>query len=212
MVKMNCDETAIPQSFEGVAGFLTRRTGLRRDKVVAQGNKDRGTFGYLAFLVDDAEIQKVCPQVIIGNAALLKKSVLDELSATLPPNVYLVRQKSSWMSQVLFCCCLGWVAKAARPLLKGRTIVLLLDVSKVHVHPKVLATAARVGIKLVWVPAKMTFLVQPCDTHAFRRLKACLRRPGSDLTKHTHNSLLKKKKVITLLVDTHTVLLKHVFC
>jgi len=52
--------------------------------------------------------------------------------------------------------------------------VLLLDVAMCHIHPRVAAAAERLGIWLVFVPAKLTFLVQPLDVYALAPYKACL--------------------------------------
>ena len=56
-------------------------------------------------------------------------------------------------------------------------LILLLDGHRCHLHESVLAHAKRWGIRLVYMPARMTGLLQPCDTHVFAKLKAAFGEP-----------------------------------
>jgi len=58
----------------------------------------------------------------------------------------------------------------------SRQLVLVLDVARCHMHKTISDLADRLGVRLLYVPAKLTWLLQPADTHAFGRLKQRLRR------------------------------------
>ena len=54
--------------------------------------------------------------------------------------------------------------------------ILLLDCCPVHLNDQVWATARKNSIHLCFVPASLTWLLQPLDVTILRKMKACLRR------------------------------------
>ena len=80
-----------------------------------------------------------------------------------------VEQQLSLRQNCAYAC--GFLA--AR---RGDTqIVLIMDAVRLHFHRKVLDACLRGGIWLVLVPARLTWLLQPCDTHAFQLYKQLLK-------------------------------------
>ena len=59
-----------------------------------------------------------------------------------------------------------------REYLDHREIILLMDMAPCHMHPSVFALARRKGIRIVLIPARLTGLLQPLDTHVFRQFRA----------------------------------------
>ena len=57
-----------------------------------------------------------------------------------------------------------------------RRVVLLLDCANLHIHASRCRLAKQSRVRLVYVPAKMTPWLQPCDTHVFSAFKQALRR------------------------------------
>ena len=53
-------------------------------------------------------------------------------------------------------------------------VVLLLGTASVHVCPKFFRAASRKGIMVQYIPAKLTWLLQPLDTRVFARFKRYL--------------------------------------
>ena len=53
-------------------------------------------------------------------------------------------------------------------------VVLLLDTAGCHICPVFMRTASRRGLAVQFVPAKLTWLLQPLDTHVFAMLKRYL--------------------------------------
>lgn len=51
-----------------------------------------------------------------------------------------------------------------------------MDCARQHLHQSVFTAAKRAGLRIVLIPAKLTWLLQPCDTHVFLRYKKQLRR------------------------------------
>jgi len=54
-------------------------------------------------------------------------------------------------------------------------VILLLDVHLSHIDKSIYVHARRCGVRLVYIPAKMTSFLQPCDTHLFAKFKHAFR-------------------------------------
>ena len=67
---------------------------------------------------------------------------------------------------------LGGTLRANAP---GVLPILSMDAVRVHLHDRVILECANWGIRVVVVPARMTWLLQPLDTHAFAQLKRVVR-------------------------------------
>ena len=62
-----------------------------------------------------------------------------------------------------------------------RRIILLLDASPVHISKRCIEAAHTHGFALAFVPARLTWLLQPLDTHVFANLKRDIRRKHADM-------------------------------
>jgi len=60
---------------------------------------------------------------------------------------------------------------ALRPFLHRLQPIMLMDAALGHLTPNVVCAAAQASIWLLQVPARLTWLLQPCDTHFFRAYK-----------------------------------------
>jgi len=116
-------------------------------------------------------MQPLMPQVIVGNQSVLRVQDMKAVESLLPSNVYLVRQKSSWLDESLFGMALTWLADATAALTASHQVVLVLDCASVHLTPDMWIKSRSLGIELVFIPRELTWLQQPCDTHLFRRYK-----------------------------------------
>ena len=88
-----------------------------------------------------------------------------EVRASLPPHVLLLRLKKAWMNADVMC----WLAAKLRESLvewmETHTIIFMVDAYKAHFTPRVLKAFARQHIMFHLIPAKTTWIMQPCDTH-----------------------------------------------
>ena len=64
---------------------------------------------------------------------------------------------------------------AVLPFLDRYQPILMMDACKVHLSESLAQCCASRGIWLVIVPAKLTWLLQPCDTHVFQKYKIHLK-------------------------------------
>ena len=174
VVRINIDETMLPLFYGDRKGVVAESCVKGKQRLVKTKNKHRGSLTLVGVICDDPELQPVVPQFIIGNEHVLRVRDLKKVSLNLPPNVYLVRRKSGWVRFLVFAQVLVTLRKELDKVAEGIEVLLLVDASPVHTHPFVLLTAKRQRLRLIFVPASCTWLLQPCDTHAFRKFKAAV--------------------------------------
>ena len=93
----------------------------------------------------------------------------------------LLRQKSAWNNADVMVWIVRELGKACREQAPGRACVLLLDAVRIHFHERVVAAIIRSGFSGIYVPALMTWLLQPLDTHCFSLFKRALKKAYIDL-------------------------------
>ena len=136
--------------------------------------KQRAGFTFVALVCDDVSLQPRLPQFLLGNEAIFPASMVASMRETLPPNIRLWRRKSGWVTKPLMREILKELCVALGELTASHFVVLLLDTAGSHICPVFLRAASRRGIAVQFVPAKLTWLLQPLDTHVFARLKRYL--------------------------------------
>ena len=198
VLRINVDETNIARAYEAKKGLLLTTRQLRKPVLLPHPKRTRGSFSHVAFICDDPQVQPRLPQLVIGNEKVLQRRDLDALQSLLAPNVYLIRGKSSWLDHPTFCIALKWLARALQDMRSSHSFLLLLDCCYVHLHPSVLRTAHTLHIRLCFVPKKTTWLLQPCDTHLFRRYKAYLRGAYHSLQLRKQTSDITTQEMLNL--------------
>ena len=176
VVHVNLDETAVrlhPGKGKGAVFVSRARVAGRRGQRVAKW-KQRCSMTHIGVLCDRPDLQKVLPQFILGNERALPARRLAALRAAAPSNVILVRLKSAWSSIAMTAYVIRRVAAsiaAQRGRIGDVQLILILDAAKIHLHADVLRACKGIGAWLIVVPARMTFLLQPLDTHVFATYK-----------------------------------------
>ena len=180
---LNMDETACSLFYEAGTGVLASEPialEARRGLLAQSGTRGqtRSNLSLVALLCDDSAVQAELPQYIVGNEHVLPAAVVAELQMTgaLLPNVRLVRRKSAWVNDAVLAVMAKHWGQVLRRHCEKRQAVLLIDSCNAHLGRKFLAACARAQLWIVAVPARLTWLMQPADTHAFALLKAWLRR------------------------------------
>ena len=117
------------------------------------------------------------PQVLCVNNHIISGTQVHEIRDHIRAEKtwHLRRGTSAWVNapaMVEVLGILGASLAAAKPLAH---CVLVMDCSPVHTTASVVRAAARAGVHLLFVPASMTHLMQPLDTHIFANLKNTMR-------------------------------------
>ena len=154
--------------------------GWKLKKEQLSTNDLRGHVTYVAFLSADAAVQAALPQVVIGNERKFTKAMHDSILKVGAGPVSFWRYQSAWNSHEKMRRILGLLSSCLQPWKDTHQPILLLDCASCHIHATVWGLASRYGIRLVFIPARLTFLLQPADTHLFFKFKASLKRKWLD--------------------------------
>ena len=137
--------------------------------------KRRCYMTHVGLICDRTDLQPLLPQVLVANEATLQAGTLAALKAACPPNVRLVRQQSSWNNGHLCALIVGLIMEALGVHAGLLQVVLILDAARLHFGPPMINACRRHGVWPLFVPAKLTWLLQPLDTHGFSLFKHTLR-------------------------------------
>ena len=158
--------------------------------------KRRCCFTYIAMVCDNADVQRVLPQVFVGNAVSCKDADLPALLAACPPNAFLVRQRKAWNNVEVCRAVIRKLSEVLAPYRARFEPVLILDAAKVHCSRLVLEECNLSQIGYVLVPAHLTWLIQPLDTHGFRHFKGQLRKRYQDARVQTNGNDLSMEQFL----------------
>lgn len=181
ILRVNLDETSLclfPGRTRGNV-FVSKKRSLVEGRQTVAKWKKRCCLTHVAVICDQPTAQPRMPQFIVGNEHTFRQRDMPALRRSCPPNVTLVRQKSAWNNASLMVRIVAALGAATRTLrLQGTRVVVVLtmDALRVHFHPSVLRACARADVWPLFVPAKMTWLLQPLDTHVFSVYKSYLQR------------------------------------
>lgn len=135
----------------------------------------RACMTHVAFICDDVTLQLEMPQVIIANEHTFLVRDFERYFQEAPNNVYLIRHKSAWNNSVVMKQIIDLVAAIVAPYLGVMTPILFFDAHRCHLGDAIFRACRRGGIFPILIPARLTWLLQPCDTHAFQIYKRILR-------------------------------------
>ena len=94
-LRINLDETAICLYQGGRRGNIFLSDGAPAVEHVSLG-KRRKYMSHIAVICDVPHIQPLLPQTLVCNERTIPANKYVELRDGMPPNVYLVRQRSAW--------------------------------------------------------------------------------------------------------------------
>jgi hypothetical protein len=177
ILRINMDETSVCLWQGDGKGTVFADKGRHRDGPVQKmsRSKRRACLTHVALVCDRPEVQARLPQLIIGNVFTFPAKSFAALQGARPPNVQLIRQKSAWNNTDLCAKLVRLLEAALKPYVDSFQPIFLFDAVRLHLSSRVLNACASAGIWPIVVPAKMTWLLQPLDTHAFQRYKAHLK-------------------------------------
>ena len=177
---VNMDETSVSFAYAKGKGLIISKRALppgrKHKRVQVSPGDEKSHISFLAFITHNKEAQPFLPQIFLGNEHVFTIQLLQQLAPHIPGNFKFVRGKSGWNSIAYMRTAICLLAKSLESFAATHQIVLVLDVAGCHYHRTISTLATQKGIRLLYVPAKCTFLLQPCDTACFSRLKFRLRQ------------------------------------
>ena len=179
-IVINLDETSISLGADPPPGYRLRssKKRIRREPPARSLSLSdrRCCFSAVVMVSNAFWLQRHLPQVLLANENTLRQRDLKHLSGLLPSNVHLWRRKSAWINVDVFENVLDLLGAVVQRHIPRGTAVLLMDTCPVHCQAKVLQACLRNRLRVVFIPALCTGLLQPLDTHIFAQFKCRLRR------------------------------------
>ena len=124
-----------------------------------------------------SQMMRLCSPVFhIGNNRRLTPQVLRAFELTRPQNIFVWRCKTAWNTHANMRRYICLLLRSLGDQLRSCHVVLVVDCASVHIHASICRLVKQRGVRLVYVPAKMTPWLQPCDTHVFSAFKQALRQ------------------------------------
>ena len=128
----------------------------------------------MAALCDRADFQMLLPQVVLVGAKQVCEERLARIQMTAPACVRIWRCTKAWNPNAIMVRYMRLLSRCLHEYRQTHRFILYVDVLKAHICPAVLRAASAANIWICVVPAKMTWVLQPCDTHLFARYKQML--------------------------------------
>lgn len=191
VLRLNIDETSI-QCCEGRGLGTVFRTRQARLKSTIPKNVRKRFISHVAVVCDCAAVQKQLPQYVVGNKItfllrdweMLQRVVGDQIVICRCPLLFCCaervavpvrRQDTAWVNALLFARIICHIGRVLKPYLDQYQPILLMDALPTHVARPVQLALRAAKILPVIVPARLTFAMQPLDTHVFLTMKCLLR-------------------------------------
>lgn len=177
---INLDETSVAYSFIGSRGNIVKKrwwqNPLHRLCHKVPRSELRGAVSHLALITENSEVKARLPQIFIGNRNRFTLTSLAVIADSKPASVHLWREVSAWNSTKHMLKMLELLADSLLPFLNAFQPILIMDCAPCHLHASIVNRAAALGIWVVYVPARLTWLLQPLDVSTFSAYKAFLRK------------------------------------
>jgi hypothetical protein len=182
--------------------------GYQHKKEQVSSAEEKAGLTFIGFITHDTSIQPKLPQILLGNEHVFTLKLLAELSHVTPSNFRVWRKVSSWNNHSVMCQILALLKDCLKDYSGTHQIILVMDVARCHFHTKIFSLANRLGIRLVYVPRKLTWLLQPLDTHCFARLKRLLKEKWVELRVASESGVVSHAAWLAAVFD----IVKKLFC
>ena len=176
---LNCDETNIPLGRQNSKGVICHSGRSAKRILTSEATQRRGSFTVLGWIASDPELQQFLPQFLVISKKLMSKVSYLELQRATSQPTHVWRLASSWLDSCVFIVMLKILSRVLLRWKDTHLFVIVLDCASIHAHVDVIRSARALGLPLVFIPRHSTWLLQPLDTHVFRKFKATMRRRQS---------------------------------
>ena len=139
------------------------------------GQQDsRGCMTHVALATNLLGLQAFLPQIFICNKRRLTRALERRLHSSVPQNVILLREDSSWNTSRHMVWLMALLGNLFRTRFPRHQPIIILDTAPCHITPQVIREARLQGLFLLPVPAGLTPLLQPLDLWCFAPYKRLL--------------------------------------
>ena len=181
MLLINMDETSV-STFHGYTygNMATQRKNDQEPIQWANRAKRRTCMTHACFICDKACLQKKLPQLVLVNKKTCSQVMFAQIVRASPPNIYVKQLTTAWMTEEIMCVLIRLLRAHLQEVWDDYEVVLFLDAHWSHIHHNTCVQCNRFDISLIVIPARLTWLLQPCDTHVFAVYKRYMRKLWSE--------------------------------
>lgn len=197
---INIDETSVKLLPEQGVGYLTNEA--RKKKRCSQSlvysaprGNTRAAFSYLCMVSDDVDIQRILPQVLFVSKKVVPVKEIAALKEILPKNIHVWHGDSSWTTTDRMIAVIKLLLESVGAKLDDRQVFLTADCFRAHITQPVWKVCKMHNIFYSLVPSKMTWALQPCDTHVFASFKRRLQQRCHESMLSTADGSLSTRSV-----------------
>jgi hypothetical protein len=214
-VFVNMDETSLAMAYGGQRGNIrvTKREGQFRQRFVERlsSSERRQSVSLLVHLANVAEVHKELPQIFLGSARHFTGKFLADHRPSMPEGMYLWANDRGWMTHAVCSVLLQAIHASLGSLMQRYHVILVMDAHRAHINETICRRATRLGMSLLYAPAKLTWLLQPADTHLLGQFKAAVRRKYTNSRLATHDGRMDRDQWLPLVCSAlqESVLDKH---
>ena len=178
-VLINVDETSVRLVPEEGPGHVSKRAYRLFVEGTPMGRRAslasrRSTVTHVAAISDKPDFQRLLPQVVLVGENQVTEARLAALRGSLPECAYIWRYNTGWMTAAIMVRYVRLLAGRLKDFRRTHRFILYVDALRAHINAPVLRAAARVGLWVCVIPGKLTWALQPCDTHLFASYKRVL--------------------------------------
>jgi hypothetical protein len=181
---LNLDETSVPVVFGHAKGNIMVNNGrlgwVTQAKQILSRSSRRTFFTHVGLICNLTWLQPLLPQVIFVGAKSLSWENFNLLADSLPANVFLKRMPKGWNSTAQHLIIIRILGLVLQPYLDRYQPILSFDAAPLHLCTSIFAELKAAMIWFIVVPARLTWLFQPLDTHGFMKYKRFLRNRFKD--------------------------------
>lgn len=178
-IVVNMDETMLSSVKPLKLGVVPDSAKLRQ---ISLGHVGRDAplprTSLIAAVCSDAALQKVLPQMRLpktSSGAIAGRRARQVYAESGRPQCTL-HGTGGWNTSATLTVWLRELATQLRRAAPDRPVLLVMDACCVHLSATVLRKCAALGVAVAIIPSRMTWMLQPLDTHVFACLKRDIRK------------------------------------
>jgi hypothetical protein len=175
-VVVNMDETMLSNVKPWKLGVASSRLPSRSNAAPRARPLSRITL--MASVCSDGELQDKLPQIRLPRSPselMPSRPLMRAYQDAGAPQIAW-HGGSGWATTDVVCWYIRLLAKTVRRYRPGCAVVLVWDCAPTHLAERTLRAARAASVTLVFVPGRMTWALQPLDTHVFAVLKQTIRK------------------------------------
>ena len=207
LVTINLDETYVGYYqglFKGNLAVTKKSWPITQKPLSQPASRSQLRTGltHVGLLCDVPCVQRLLPQVLIAADKVLPMGVWRTVVPQLPSWMYIIRMPSKWVTVDCLIWILNLIAWSLRAVKHLYDIVLQMDVLAQHYSIRVVNAARSHGIRLHFIPGKLTWLLQPLDTHAFALYKRYMKKIALDYKAMNPDASISVEQWLLFIRDT----------